>query len=209
MTFPGKVDNRPKRLYFCTFGLATILIWQTPINEQELTIEDGNQVSYLISFIVHCDKICNIFLLSWFDRGRNKHHLRCCFTIWGFQIKIHFKLNLMGFPYKKYFKALILLNVNTLSNISTKWQMVQKASWVERCRNGICLTGRSEFSWTSQSPASSLPMDQHKETEQEENGVLWNKDRSTFTSMWNMLMCKNNWASLDNSPWVWGNRSWE
>lgn len=104
-TFSGKVDHRPKRLYFCTFGLATILIWQTPINEQELTIEDGNRVSYLISFIVHCDKICNIFLSSWFDRGRNKHHLRCCFTIWGFQIKIHFKLNLMGFPYKKYFKA--------------------------------------------------------------------------------------------------------
>lgn len=89
----------------------------------------------------------DIFLSSWFDRGRNKHHLRCCFTIWGFQIKIHFKLNLMGFPYKKYFKALILLNVNTLSNISTKWQMVQKASWVERCVNGICLRGRSEFSW--------------------------------------------------------------
>lgn len=27
----------------------------------------------------------------------------------------------------------------------------------------------------SQSLAASLPMDQHKETKQEENGVLWNK----------------------------------
>lgn len=33
----------------------------------------------------------------------------------------------------------------------------------------------SKSSWISQSLAASLPMDQHKETEHEENGILWQK----------------------------------
>lgn len=92
------------------------------MKQSNQSIVDGNEVSHLI-LIFHCDKICNIFFCQrqQFDKKRNKCQLDRSFTIRGLQIKIQLKSKSNLITSKtKHFKALILLNVNTLSNISTK-----------------------------------------------------------------------------------------